>query len=88
MAAAFDAKESAVPQKGDHSPTGATVSETAGGIPDDAIGPEQRSVPEQLDLAETANAEAMAAKLQAEADDERWRGRRPAPRKPAGKSPR
>lgn len=69
-------------------PFDTTISETAGGIPDDAIGPEQRSVPEQLDLAEGEAAEAMAAKLQAEAD-ERWRtGRTPPPRKPAGRSRR
>jgi len=49
-----------------------TISETAGGIPDEAIGPAQRGVPEQLDLATDETAEAMAAKLQAEVD-ERWR---------------
>ena len=63
-------------------PLDTNISETAGGIPDDAIGPDQRSVPEQLDLAEGEDVEAMAAKLQAEAD-ERWRtGRKPGPREP------
>jgi hypothetical protein len=48
-----------------------SVSETAGGIPDDAIGPDQRSVAELLDLEQGQDVEAMAAKLQAEADARR-----------------
>jgi hypothetical protein len=56
---------------GDVQPDLGTVSETAGGIPDDAIGPDQASVAELLDLAQGQDAEAMAAKLRAEADARR-----------------
>jgi hypothetical protein len=53
---------------GDVRPDLGTVSETAGGIPDDAVGPGQNSVADLLDLARGQDAEAMAAKLKAEAD--------------------
>ena len=56
---------------------GAVISETAGGIPDEAIGPEQRSVPELLELTGGETAAAMAAKLAAEVRKRRW-GHRPA----------
>ncbi len=59
-----------------------SVSETAGGIPDDAIGPGQASVPEQLDLAGSEAAEAMLEKLRAEA--EARVGLRPPQAKPNG----
>lgn len=55
----------------------ATVSETAEGIPDDAIGPDQASVPEQLALSDDVGARAMAAKLQGEADQRRATMRNP-----------
>ncbi|MGE5501838.1 MAG: hypothetical protein ACM3W4_07920 [Ignavibacteriales bacterium] len=65
-------------RRGDsETPADVGVSETAGGIPDDAIGPEQRTVPEQLELAESETADAMAAKLQAEVDEHRRAARRP-----------
>ncbi|RAK50980.1 hypothetical protein [Phenylobacterium deserti] len=44
-----------------------TVAETGPGVPTDAVGPGQLSVPEQLELSEGPEAEAMAAKLQREA---------------------
>jgi hypothetical protein len=53
-------------------PLNDTVAETGPGVPDDAIGPEQRTVPEQMDLASGEEAERIARKLQAEVD-ERWR---------------
>ncbi|WP_374468767.1 hypothetical protein [Phenylobacterium sp.] len=49
-----------------------TVAETGPGVPDDSVGPEQRPIAEQLELAESAEAEAMARKLAHEASD--WRG--------------
>lgn len=58
-----------------------SVSETAAGIPDDAIGPDQSSIAELLDLSQGHDAEAMAAKLQAEADASRT----PTHRAPRGK---
>ena len=48
-----------------------SIGETAGGIPDEAIGPAQSSVAELLDLGQAQDVEAMAAKLQAEADARR-----------------
>lgn len=64
----------------------ATVSETAGGIPDDAIGPDQASVPEQLNLSDNANAQALAAKLQGEVDRRRGTGRKRTSGEPTGRS--
>jgi hypothetical protein len=64
----------------------ATVSETAEGIPDDAIGPGQASVPEQADLAEDPRAQALAAKLQGEVDRRRRTGRKRTSREPTGRS--
>lgn len=55
----------------------ATVSETAQGIPDDAIGPDQASVPEQLTLADDVGARALAAKLQGEVEQRRAMARNP-----------
>jgi len=69
-------RERDVPDEGGARPL-ETYSETAGGIPDDAVGPEQRTIPEQLELTEETNAEAMAAKLQAEADAHEQTGRLP-----------
>jgi hypothetical protein len=53
---------------GDQAPSrSASVSETGSGIPDDAIGPQQHSVPELLELSGGDAVEAMTAKLEAEA---------------------
>ncbi|MGZ3273896.1 MAG: hypothetical protein ACXU82_11435 [Caulobacteraceae bacterium] len=67
---------------GDVQPDLRTPSETAGGIPDDAIGPDQSSVADLLDLSQGRDVEAMAAKLQAEADARRTA----TPRTPRGKA--
>jgi hypothetical protein len=48
-------------------PKDETVAETGPGLPDEAIGPEQRTIPEQNDLAEAPEADRMARKLKAEA---------------------
>jgi hypothetical protein len=56
------------PAVGQASPEPDTVSETAGGIPDEAIGPDQNSVADLLDLSQGQDVEAMAAKLRSEAD--------------------
>ena len=69
----------------DAQPDLGSVSETAGGIPDDAIGPDQSSVAELLDLSQGQDVEAIAAKLQAEADARRAATQRP-PRKKANGS--
>lgn len=53
-------------------PLNDTVAETGPGVPDDAVGPEQRTVPEQTELFNSPEGEAIARKLQAEVD-ERWR---------------
>lgn len=47
------------------------ISESATGIPDEAIGPDQSSLTDLLDLSQGQDVEAMAAKLQAEADARR-----------------
>lgn len=49
-------------------PVDETLAETGPGLPSDAIGPGQMSVDEQIDLSQGPEAEAMARKLQAEAD--------------------
>jgi hypothetical protein len=48
-------------------PTNETLAETGPGLPDEAIGPEQRTIREQTDLAAGRDAERMARKLAAEA---------------------
>lgn len=48
-------------------PLNETLAETGPGVPTDAIGPGQMSVPEQLEMTEGPEAEAMAAKLQRDA---------------------
>ena len=48
-------------------PLNDTVAETGPGVPTDAIGPDQMSVPEQIEMSQGPEAEAMAAKLQREA---------------------
>jgi hypothetical protein len=53
-------------------PLNDTVAESAPGIPDDSISPGQRTVPEQIALADAPEAEAMARKLEGEAAN--WRG--------------
>lgn len=53
-------------------PLNDTVAETGPGIPDESVNPEQRTVPEQMELADGASGEAMARKL--EQDAETWRG--------------
>jgi hypothetical protein len=44
-------------------PLGDTVSQQGPGLPDDAVGPEQRTLPDQLELALTPEADAIARKL-------------------------
>ena len=44
-----------------------TVADTGPGLPDDAIGPEQRAIPEQVELADSPEARRMEQKLRAEA---------------------
>jgi len=56
---------------GEAQPDLGSVSETASGIPDDAVGLDQTGVAELLDLSQGRDVEAMAAKLQAEADARR-----------------
>jgi hypothetical protein len=46
-----------------------SLAETGPGVPTDAIGPGQLSVPEQIELAEGPEAEAMARRLREEADE-------------------
>ncbi|HEY8614617.1 hypothetical protein [Phenylobacterium sp.] len=53
-------------------PLDETVAETGPGVPDDSVGPEQRTIPEQMDLVRAPEAEAMARKLAQEAAS--WRG--------------
>ena len=43
------------------------VAETGPGVPDDAIGPGQRTVPEQVDLADSPEGRRIEQKLRAEA---------------------
>jgi hypothetical protein len=56
---------------GEVQPDLGAVSETASGIPDEAVGLDQSSVDELLDLSQGQGVDAMAAKLQAEADARR-----------------
>lgn len=49
-------------------PLDETLAETGPGLPDEAIGPEQRSLADQTELAEDAAAQAMERKLQGEVD--------------------
>ena len=49
-------------------PLDETVAETGPGIPDDAVGPEQRTIPDLLEMARNAQDEAMARKLDGRAD--------------------
>lgn len=54
-------------------PQNETIAETGPGLPDEAIGPEQRTLSELTDLAETGGAERLFRQLEAEAgqdDDE------------------
>jgi hypothetical protein len=48
-------------------PLGDTVAETGPGVPDDAIGPEQRTVSEQVELADSPEGRRIEQKLRAEA---------------------
>lgn len=48
-------------------PLGDTVAETGPGVPDDAIGPEQRTVPDQIELANSPEGRRIEQKLRAEA---------------------
>lgn len=50
-------------------PLNDTVAETGPGIPDDAVGPEQRSIPDLLSLGEGPEAQAFARKLDGRADE-------------------
>lgn len=47
-----------------------TIAETGPGIPDEAIGPEQRTIQELTDLAETGGAERLLQRLEAEVQDD------------------
>ncbi|HEY8572930.1 hypothetical protein [Phenylobacterium sp.] len=47
-------------------PLNETVAETGPGLPDEAIGPEQRTIPEHTELAGGADAARMEQKLKAE----------------------
>jgi hypothetical protein len=49
-------------------PLNDTAAETGPGVPDDSVGPEQRSISDQMDLARDADAQAIARKLQDEVD--------------------
>lgn len=55
-------------------PTNETLAETGPGLPDEAVGPEQRTIPELTELADGPEAERLARRLaaeaQAEADEE------------------
>jgi hypothetical protein len=44
------------------------LAETGPGLPDEAVGPEQRTIPELTELAEAPEAERIARKLEAEAE--------------------
>lgn len=58
------------PQTGGGTDPGANdeiMAETGPGLPDEAIGPEQRTIPELTDLAETGGAERLFRQLEAEA---------------------
>jgi hypothetical protein len=44
-----------------------TLAETGPGVPDDAIGPDQASVPEQVELADSPEGRRIEQKLRAEA---------------------
>lgn len=53
-------------------PLNDTIGETGEGLPDDAVGPEQRTIEDQLDLARDPATEAIARKLREEVGA--WRG--------------
>jgi hypothetical protein len=44
-----------------------TLAETGRGVPDDAIGPEQRTLPEQMEFADSPEGRRIEQKLRAEA---------------------
>lgn len=44
------------------------LAETGSGLPDESVGPEQRTLPERADLGAGVDAEALAEKLRREAD--------------------
>ena len=45
---------------------GESLAETGPGLPDEAVGPEQRSLPDQMELADAAELRAIEQKLRAE----------------------
>lgn len=53
-------------------PLNDTIGESGEGLPDDAIGPEQRTIEDQLELVRDPAAEAIARKLREEVGA--WRG--------------
>jgi len=48
-----------------------TLAETGAGVPDDAVGPEDRTVPEQMELSDSAEGRRIEQKLRAEAQARR-----------------
>lgn len=44
-----------------------TLAETGPGVPDDAVGPEDRTIPEQMELSDSAEGRRIEQKLRAEA---------------------
>lgn len=50
-----------------------TMAETGPGLPDDAVGPEDRTIPEQMELADSAEGRRIEQKLRAEAQARRSR---------------
>lgn len=48
-----------------------TFAETGPGLPDDAVGPEDRTIPEQMELANSAEGRRIEQKLRAEAQARR-----------------
>jgi hypothetical protein len=48
-----------------------TLAETGPGLPDDAVGPEDRTIPEQMELSDSAEGRRIEQKLRAEAQARR-----------------
>jgi hypothetical protein len=55
-------------------PTQDTLAETGPGLPDDAVGPEDRTIPEQMELSDSAEGRRIEQKLRAEAQARRSGG--------------